>query len=283
MNDGWTVVGKKGRHERLVPTHTDGCSGHPDEHEVDDRSICTTVEQCLASLSHLEGGLKQCAFTRSLQAAFIQIAEKSQSSRASEASANYNTMNPSFAHRPPWSRVSCLRCYGIGSPTKSLNARAQLALIRVLKQWLPDGIPMLFYDPVFTPSDKALLQQLDLSLLDEKSASEHQADRLTFFYMPHCDASLYDDVLDANWHVARMPNVIILGNSFETIHERWCGPTYRRRVGKPGRVLALVDHAVVTECSLDGSGFRVENAFNDTSLHACLPQCVQDVPDLFVP
>jgi hypothetical protein len=50
------------------------------------------------------------------------------------------------------------------------------------------------------------------------------------------------------------------------VQERWTAPTFRRRAGKPHRVLALTDAAVVAETRLPGGGFRVANAFNDTSL-----------------
>lgn len=34
------------------------------------------------------------------------------------------------------------------------------------------------------------------------------------FYMPHCDASLYSDVLDENWSKDALACVAVLGNSF---------------------------------------------------------------------
>ena len=36
---------------------------------------------------------------------------------------------------------------------------------------------------------------------------------------------------------------------------------------KPHRVLALVEHKLVSEQPLDGEGFRMPDVFNDTSLH----------------
>lgn len=41
---------------------------------------------------------------------------------------------------------------------------------------------------------------------------------------------------------------------------------------KPHRVVALTEHRLLVEHSLLGSGFRMEHAFNDSSLHV-FPLC----------
>lgn len=46
------------------------------------------------------------------------------------------------------------------------------------------------------------------------------------------------------------------------------GPTFRRRAGKPHRVLMAVEDGLAREVHLPGGGFRVVHAFNDTSLVA---------------
>jgi hypothetical protein len=64
--------------------------------------------------------------------------------------------------------------------------------------------------------------------------------------------------------------------------DRWSTPTFKRRVGKPTRVLPLVDHSVVTEHKLQGSSsFAVSTAFNDTSLHWFNKERLQAASELF--
>jgi len=43
----------------------------------------------------------------------------------------------------------------------------------------------------------------------------------TLFFLPHCAASMYHNLLASNWAAGRLENVALLGNSLETIAERW--------------------------------------------------------------
>lgn len=65
------------------------------------------------------------------------------------------------------------------------------------------------------------------------------------------------------------------------MQERWSTPTFKRRVGKPTRVLPLVDHSIVTEHKLNTGSFAVATAFNDTSLHWFSKERLSSVPEMF--
>ncbi|KAG5647157.1 hypothetical protein DXG03_001112 [Asterophora parasitica] len=63
-------------------------------------------------------------------------------------------------------------CLGLGSPTASSNARAQLAfLLAVCDDLNIDHAKVSLYDPVFTVEDAALFHELQLQLLTENKAS----------------------------------------------------------------------------------------------------------------
>jgi hypothetical protein len=114
-----------------------------------------------------------------------------------------------------WAKVKCIRCYGLGRPTKSIEARCQLALLQLLSRKLgPRQCRCLLYDPVFEAVDEEVFRQLDLAVMSEEQAGDHAVKEPVLFYMPHCDAALYSDVLDMNWGVEALANVAILGNSF---------------------------------------------------------------------
>lgn len=60
-------------------------------------------------------------------------------------------------------------------------------------------------------------------------------------------------------------------------------PTFKRRMGKPHRVIALVEHGLVREERLRGDAFAVNTAFNDTSLHWFALEALHGAPELFRP
>lgn len=96
------------------------------------------------------------------------------------------------------------------------------------------------------------------------------AHRPTFFFMPHCEAELTDNLLAANIAAGMLQNVVILGNSFAKYKERWSMPGVRgaedqRR--RPDTLLGLVESGAVVEVSIPEYGFPVTAAFNDMSLH----------------
>lgn len=70
------------------------------------------------------------------------------------------------------------------------------------------------YDPVFEAVDEEVIGQLGGDVLSDAEAEEHSVSGPVLFYMPHCDSSLYSDVLEKNWSIDAMANVAILGNSF---------------------------------------------------------------------
>lgn len=82
---------------------------------------------------------------------------------------------------------------------------------------------------MFEDIDREVIRQLGGSVLCEDGAGQHAVSEPVLFYMPHCDASLYSDVVDDNWSKDALACVAILGNSFSHMHVR---------TPKPGDVTA---------------------------------------------
>ncbi len=90
----------------------------------------------------------------------------------------------------------------------------------------------------------------------------------TLFFLPHCAASMYHNLLAANWAAGSLENIALLGNSLEAIAERWQGTPAAQREGKPApeAVLKLVQARAVVDVGVKECGFTVRGAFNDTSI-----------------
>lgn len=127
-----------------------------------------------------------------------------------------------------------LICYGLGSVDDNICSRYQLALFQLIideinsinhQQINKLNIEQIeFYDPIFNKNDKFLLE----SILNYKISSQNEqcfkqielvndSKVLNIFYMPHCEKSMYNNLLFSNWQPERLNSLLILGNSFQTI------------------------------------------------------------------
>ncbi|KAF7836184.1 protein SENSITIVITY TO RED LIGHT REDUCED 1 [Senna tora] len=106
--------------------------------------------------------------------------------------------------------------YGIGSLELYENPRLQLSLAMLMKRdlgWIGD---IEVFDPVLSATDSRVLEALGCSVLTINEHGRRQALQPTFFFMPHCEAGLYDNLLQANWRLDLLSNMVLFGNSFDT-------------------------------------------------------------------
>ena len=201
---------------------------------------------------------------------------------------------------------------GLGSPTNSPVSRFQLALAIILSGSL--GVRrenVELYDPVFTPNDVATLEKNIGKIVNRQDAdklcgpSALRQKVPTFWFMPHCEAVLYNNVLRANrWDaeggdagdtevdvdtaVEKTKNTnekteterrneithAFLGNKFETYDLRWVG----RRAEPECPSFVLESAGLIAESGLeigvDPAGSFAPaaalGAFNDTSVQVVL-------------
>ena len=117
----------------------------------------------------------------------------------------------------PMRSIRCIHCLGVGSPSVSATARAQLALLPTLQALSRGDVPILAFDPVFSATDVAILEQLGCKVLTEAEAGERSIQELALLYMPHCEAALYNEWLDDNWSPDALSKMAVIGNSFGAI------------------------------------------------------------------
>ncbi|KAL3518666.1 hypothetical protein ACH5RR_021255 [Cinchona calisaya] len=124
--------------------------------------------------------------------------------------------------------------YGIGSIESYEPPRIQLSLAILMKRkftWIGD---VEVFDPVISLTESKVLSALGCSVLSFNEQGRRQASKPTLFFMPHCEAGLYDNLLQANWGVLMLNKIVLFGNSFEAYEQissvckdPMCGETQR--------------------------------------------------------
>lgn len=64
-----------------------------------------------------------------------------------------------------------------------------------------------------------MLAALGFRVIDANECGRREAAGPTVFYMPHCEAALYDNLLSANWMAVMLRRMVVIGNSFG-VYER---------------------------------------------------------------
>uniref|UniRef100_A0A3Q4BR12 SRR1-like domain-containing protein n=1 Tax=Mola mola TaxID=94237 RepID=A0A3Q4BR12_MOLML len=118
-------------------------------------------------------------------------------------------------------QLDCV-CYGLGSFSSSVSSRYQLAMLLLL---LDAGqIPLKdcsVYDPAFTSGESNVLRELGMTVITENEEGKRLATKPTLFYVMHCGKALYNNLLWKNWNTQYLPLVLIIGNSFNGMKDRF--------------------------------------------------------------
>ncbi len=67
-------------------------------------------------------------------------------------------------------------------------------------------------------------------MLGENEEGRRRAARPTLFYLPHCEADLCSNLVEANLGCGTL--AVVLGNSFALYHERWTQVVFFHEVFK---------------------------------------------------
>ncbi|XP_010246869.1 PREDICTED: protein SENSITIVITY TO RED LIGHT REDUCED 1 [Nelumbo nucifera] len=105
--------------------------------------------------------------------------------------------------------------YGIGSIESYEPPRLQLSLAILIKRtlnWIGD---IEVFDPVLSAIEVRVLEALGCCVLSVNEQGRREAIKPTMFFMPHCEAVLYDNLLKANWRPELLNRMVLFGNSFE--------------------------------------------------------------------
>ncbi|KDP22014.1 hypothetical protein JCGZ_02858 [Jatropha curcas] len=105
--------------------------------------------------------------------------------------------------------------YGIGSIESYETPRIQLSIAVLMKKefsWIGD---IEVFDPILSAAESQVLEAFGCSVITINEHGRRRVTRPTLFYMPHCEAELYDNLLQANWGAGQLNQIVLFGNSFE--------------------------------------------------------------------
>lgn len=158
--------------------------------------------------------------------------------------------------------------YGIGSLESYDPPRLQLSLAILMKRdfsWIGN---IEVFDPILSATESHVLEALGCSVLSVNEHGRRQAVKPTMFFMPHCEAVLYNNLLQANWKLDLLSNMVLIGNSFET-YEHVSELKNSPIVDSLGHVLA--GRRFTNELRIQTISDDYYNAFHDSSWHFFSP------------
>lgn len=159
--------------------------------------------------------------------------------------------------------IQALVCYGIGNFSQSSTTfysppMVQLALALLIQEEF--GVDrMSYFDPVTTPVEKDLLDRRLVDVIAHNEQGKRKVDTTTLFYMPHCPALMYENLVSANWG---LHGVYILGNSLRHQLDRLDGPNLP---AIEALAAYMIEEKVTIIKDVEFSG-HCDRAFNDTYL-----------------
>ncbi|KAL0397630.1 UNVERIFIED_CONTAM: protein SENSITIVITY TO RED LIGHT REDUCED 1 [Sesamum calycinum] len=109
--------------------------------------------------------------------------------------------------------------YGIGSIESFEPPRLQLSLALLMKRKFDWIGAVEIFDPIISLTESKVLTSLGCSVLSINEQGRRLALKPTMFFMPHCEAELYDNLLEANWRVDRLKCLLLFGNSFSAYEQ----------------------------------------------------------------
>ncbi|ERN14891.1 hypothetical protein AMTRI_Chr02g255800 [Amborella trichopoda] len=105
--------------------------------------------------------------------------------------------------------------YGIGSIEASEMSRLQLSLAILLRENLDCIDGMEIFDPIISSIEVKVMERFGCSFISINEMGRREVMKPTLFFMPHCDAFMYDNLLAANWKPVNLNRIVLFGNSFE--------------------------------------------------------------------
>ncbi|XP_016441655.1 protein SENSITIVITY TO RED LIGHT REDUCED 1-like [Nicotiana tabacum] len=155
--------------------------------------------------------------------------------------------------------------YGIGSIESYEPPRLQLSLAILMKRmfnWIGE---VEVFDPVISLAESKVLAALGCSVLTVNEQGRRQTLKPMMFFMPHCEAELYDNLLEANWRPDLLDNIILFGNSFEAYEQHWSVCKNLTLADSRKHILAI--RQFVKEHAIDSFSDDFFRAFHGSSWH----------------
>ncbi|XP_010443717.1 PREDICTED: protein SENSITIVITY TO RED LIGHT REDUCED 1-like [Camelina sativa] len=154
--------------------------------------------------------------------------------------------------------------YGIGSIESYESPRFQLSIAILMMRefdWVGDNIEV--FDPVLSATESSFLESLGCTVLSVNEQARREALKPTLFFMPHCEANLYSNLLEANWRTDRLSRIALFGNSFQMYEEQVSFDS--EVISATKRIVAA--KRITTEFAIETVSDDYFAAFHDSSWH----------------
>ncbi|XP_010530609.1 PREDICTED: protein SENSITIVITY TO RED LIGHT REDUCED 1 [Tarenaya hassleriana] len=158
--------------------------------------------------------------------------------------------------------------YGIGSIESYEPPRFQLSIAILLKKkfdWIGD---IEVFDPVLSATESNVVTSLGCSVLSVNEQGRREAIKPTLFFMPHCEAELYSNLLQANWRTDSLSRIALFGNSFQTYEQHVVenkNSLNPRVISSTRRIIAV--RSFTHEFAIETVSDDYFPAFHDSSWH----------------
>ncbi|XP_057458443.1 protein SENSITIVITY TO RED LIGHT REDUCED 1 [Lotus japonicus] len=165
--------------------------------------------------------------------------------------------------------------YGIGSIELYEPPQLQLSLAILMKRdfsWIGN---IEVFDPIISVTESRVLEALGCSVMSINEHGRREALSPTMFFMPHCEAELYNNLLQANWKLNNLKNMVLFGNSFEEYEQHASICKYSPIINSMGHVLAA--RRFTKEFRIETISDDYYNAFHDSSWHFFSPVLESDL------
>uniref|UniRef100_A0A1J3HM31 Protein SENSITIVITY TO RED LIGHT REDUCED 1 n=1 Tax=Noccaea caerulescens TaxID=107243 RepID=A0A1J3HM31_NOCCA len=168
--------------------------------------------------------------------------------------------------------------YGIGSIESYESPRLQLSIAILMKREFDWVGNIEVFDPILSATESSVLESLGCTVLSVNEQARREALKPTLFFMPHCEANLYSNLLQANWRTDRLSRIALFGNSFQMYEEQVTLDPEVIRATK--RIVAA--RRITSEFAIETVSDDYFAAFHDSSWHFFSPGGVDSELPLLV-
>ena len=129
---------------------------------------------------------------------------------------------------------------------------------------------------ILSATESRVLEALGCSVMSINEHGRREALKPTMFFMPHCEAELYNNLLQANWKLNLLKNMVLFGNSFETYEQHVSLCKNSPILNSMGHILAA--QGFTNEFRIQTVSDDYYNAFHDSSWHFFSPLLETELP-----
>jgi len=168
-------------------------------------------------------------------------------------------------------------CYGLGKITQNKKSQLQLSLLLLLQTsirnqepiqgiWSSCSWPIVAFDPVFSPSDRRVLEGFGVHVLDQNDKCRWNVEDcpITIFFMPHAERFMFVNVLETNSD--NLDRLIVIGNDLTQYEERAILRSDRAAIQPLVHLFPRMKRTPIpVSCPV------LPEALNDTAIHSFAP------------